>query len=251
MCGIAGAFVYDAEAARLGCLKAAVMASASRGEDAFGVVRWSPSTGFRRIFRQGRYAGDWMKEIGEPIPGELTAYLHTSRAEPTTEWRKEKRDIDVPPFVDKGIAVAHNGIIANDSMLADEYGLERISHIDTAVVPALVAQIGVWKAVAALTGGMALAVFNSQDRSLVLCRNFMPLVTAWLPGVVTFASEAAFFPEADKPFREYQQWDLPPFSSIEISEHGFRGPIPWGQSPEESSSTAWTHFPSLCWRSNG
>src|SRR5262245_17696647 len=123
MCGIAGAFIYDPAVARLDCLFAAVNASKARGRDAFGAVRWSPSTAFRKYARHVRGRHSWLAELGGPQPGELTTYLHTSRAEPTTEWRREKTDSDIPPFVDHNVAVAHNGIIANDEELTRQYGL--------------------------------------------------------------------------------------------------------------------------------
>lgn len=250
MCGIAGAFIYDAAQAQLDVLVGAVAASASRGEDAFGVVRWSPSTGFRRYARHGRGGAEWLDELGRPGADELTVYLHTSRAEPTTEWRSEKRLNDVPPFVDHGIAVAHNGIIANDDALAKTYDLARTSTIDTAVVPPLVARLGVWEAIAALRGGSAMAVFDARAERLVLCRNFLPLSVAWQPGAVVFASEAAFFPGVDRPFKSFQTWDLPSFSCLEVSADGIRGPVAWGGSGAPADA-AWEPFPPLCWRPHG
>ena len=266
MCGIAGAFVYEPEAARLDLLIAAINASASRGEDAFGVVRWSPSTGFRRFSRHACGEHDWLTAIGAPELAESTIYLHTSRAEPTTEWRKEKTDVDIPPFVDEGIAVAHNGNLTNgltvrrelvrqgaiyQSTSDLEFGLRRSSMIDTAVVPSLVARIGIWNAIGALKGGSALAILNSWKAELVLCRNFMPLAVSWEPGIVCFASEASFFPGAGRPFRSNQTWELPPFSAIQISPFGFRGPLEWGQDPGSEKNEAWEPFPALSWKNDG
>ena len=251
MCGIAGAFVYEPEDARLNCLVAAVEASASRGEDAFGVVRWSPSTGFRRYCRHSRGEHEWLGELGHPEPGEITAYLHTSRAEPTTEWRPSKADADIPPFVGEGVAVAHNGIIANDQSLAERFGVPRCSAIDTAVVPGLVARLGVWEAVAALEGGSALAILDSRQEVLTLCRNFLPLALAWEPGMICFASEARFFPGAERPFRSYQSWEMPPYTTLQISAQGFRGPVVWGGASPYDEGGDWQQFPALSWRADG
>jgi 7-cyano-7-deazaguanine synthase len=252
MCGIAGALVYDPGSARLDCLLAAVKGSAARGQDAFGVVRWSPSTGFRKYGRHVCGPHDWLDELGRPEPGELTVYLHTSRAEPTTEWRREKTESDIPPFVDEGVAVAHNGIIANDDELTGQYGLRPVSPIDTAIVPQLVTRLGMWKAITELKGGSALAVLNSRQQMLALWRNFLPLVLTWEPGIVCFASEAGFFPGAARPFRPYQTWELPPFSGIEVSAKGFRGPLSWGcGAADDPEKSAWETFPELCWSSDG
>ena len=246
VCGIAGALIYDSSTARLDNFQAAVNGSASRGVDSFGMVRWSPSIGFRHQGRLGPGAVGWLDAIGRPAADELTIYLHTSRAEPTTEWQKTKTGSDIPPFVDEGIAVAHNGIIANDDELAKKYDIRRASLVDTAVLPPLVARIGVWQAIASLKGGAALAVFDSRSESFVLGRNFLPLAIAWEPGVVCFASEARFFPNFDQPFRQFHLWELPPYSAIELSAGGFHGPFVWGDLPSPENES-WLPFPSLKW----
>jgi 7-cyano-7-deazaguanine synthase len=247
MCGIAGALVYDPNVARLDCLLAAVDASATRGEDSFGVARWSPSTGFRHHGKPGRQRDGWLDAVGGPAADEPTIYLHTSRAEPTTEWQRNKTERDIPPFIAEGIAVAHNGIVANDEELATKYRIERTSQIDTAMVPSLVARLGVWRTVANLKGGAALAIFDSASARLVLCRNFMPLVTIWEPGIVCFASEAAFFPGSGGPFLPFQVWELPPYAGIELSAQGFRGPFAWGKQPQSWKDEDWRPYPSLRW----
>jgi 7-cyano-7-deazaguanine synthase len=245
MCGIAGALIYDQKVARLDCLLAAVDASAGRGEDSFGVVRWSPSTGFRRHGRLGQTRDGWLDAVGWPEPDEPTVFLHTSRAEPTTEWIRHKTDRDIPPFVAEGVVVAHNGIVANDDELARAYRIARLSPIDTAVIPALVARLGVWRAMASLKGGAALAIFDSASAQLVLGRNFMPLALIWEPGIVCFASEAGFFPGARDPFPPFQLWELPPHTAIELSARGFRGPFAWGEQPEPWSENDWLAYPRL------
>ena len=247
MCGIAGAIVYDSNTARLDCLLAAVDASAARGEDSFGVVRWSQSTGFRHHGRPGRERGGWLDAVGGPAVDEPTIYLHTSRAEPTTEWQRHKTAKDIPPFIAEGVAVAHNGIVANDEELANTYRIERTSRIDTALVPSLVARLGVWRTMANLKGGAALAVFDAASARLVLCRNFMPLVTIWEPGIVCFASEAGFFPGSGGPFLPFQVWELPPYAGIELSAQGFRGPFAWGKQPQPGKDEDWHPYPSLRW----
>jgi len=246
MCGIAGALVYDAKIARLECLEAAVAASASRGTDSFGVVRWSPSRGFREHRWLGTRRQDWLDVVGRPDADEPTVFLHTSRAEPTTEWQRQKTDADIPPFVDAGIAVAHNGIIANDHELAAAYGIKPTTAIDTAVIPALVARLGIRPTLALLKGGAALAILDSSTSRLVLCRNFMPLALAWEPGIISFASEASFFPGMADPFRPFQLWEMPPFTGIELSQAGFSAPFEWGAVAELSNpDPAWRPYPSL------
>jgi 7-cyano-7-deazaguanine synthase len=247
MCGIAGALVYEPAVARLDCLLAAVDASATRGEDSFGVVRWSRSTGFRHHGTPGRKNGSWINVVGEPAEDEPTIYLHTSRAEPTTEWQRNKTEHDIPPFIAEGVAVAHNGIVANNQELAETYQIKPASPIDTALLPWLVARLGVWRTIANLKGGAALAIFDSTSAELALCRNFMPLAVAWQPGIVCFASEGAFFPRAGEPFPSFQLWELPPYTGIELSARGFRGPFPWGTQPQGGRGGSWRPYPELRW----
>jgi len=252
MCGIAGAIVYDPCQARLDSFLSVVDASQIRGKDSFGMLRWSPTSGITRFAVLDCKGRDWLAEIGAPATDEQTIYIHTSRAEPTTEWCRRKSSIDIPPFADEGVGVAHNGIIANDRELISRYGLQPVSEIDTAVLPPLIAKIGVWSAVANIQGGAALAIVDSRRKVLTLCRNFMPLIIAWQPGIVCFASEAGFFPDATKPFKSNQLWELPPYTGIELSAKGYRGPVNWGDEPIwESDDEGWLPFPALNWRERG
>ena len=251
MCGIAGALFYEPKVARLDRFVAAVSASAARGEDSFGVVRWSPSSGFRRFCRIGQGQDGWLQDVGLPETMEPTLYIHTSRAEPTTEWRREKSEADIPPFVKNGIAVAHNGIIANDEELVAKYNLSRMSLIDTAILPSLATSIGVWEAVAALKGGFALGIIDSYRSALVLCRNFLPLSLAWEPGIVCFASEAAFFVDVDHPFPPYHVWNLPPYTGIELYSDGYCAPVAWEEPSNRQVKTVRHPYPQLEWRAHG
>jgi 7-cyano-7-deazaguanine synthase len=251
MCGIAGALVYEPKIAQLDRFLTAVDTSALRGKDAFGVIRWSPSSGFKHYRHKSQQGKDgWLQSIGCPEKTEATIYIHTSRAEPTTEWLQEKSETDIPPFVEMGIAAAHNGIIANDDELVAKHKLARISSIDTAIIPSLVASIGVWKAVAAIRGGFALGIIDSYRAALVLCRNFMPLSLAWEPGIVCFASESTFFSDVDQPFRPYQIWELPPYTGIELYADGYCAPVAWENLQNQQEKTIRHPYPQLNWRTH-
>jgi len=223
MCGIAGAYVYD-DSADLRTLVAIVEAASTRGVDAFGVVRWTAREGYSRT----NGARGWLGAIGEPAGP--TIYLHTSRAEPTTEWGKQRTPDDIPPFVEANIAVAHNGIVANDEALRREYEIDPQSSIDTAVVPHLVSRYGPWGAMSRIVGGCALAMVCPEVGHLVLCRNFMPLVVVWEPGIALFASELSMFPGAEYPLGVWS-WELPAWSAVVLSSEAISGPHQWGVKP--------------------
>ena len=240
MCGIAGALIYGKTPADL--FFHAVGECRSRGEDSFGIVRWSPTGGWKELRRLRCPVGDCVDFFrdGEPEPH---FYLHTSRAEPTTEFRPHKANTDIPPFRDSNVAVAHNGIIANDDRIATHFGINPKSSIDTAILPLLIQQLGFWRAIGQLRGGSAFGVVDAERGSLYLARNFLPLTVVWMPGIVAFASESRFFAGIDNPFPPYRVWEMPAFTAIEFSPRGYRNPIRWGEIPNEGAYPMWREFP--------
>jgi glucosamine 6-phosphate synthetase-like amidotransferase/phosphosugar isomerase protein len=240
MCGIAGALVYGK--APLDLFFHAVTECRSRGEDSFGLVRWSPSRGWKELRRLScsiEQCIDFFQD-GEPGPH---YFLHTSRAEPTTEFRPTKTEAEIPPFRDGDVAVAHNGIIANDEWIARRFDIKPSSDIDTAIVPALVQLVGFWRAIRLLRGGSAFGVVDAQSGSLYMARNFLPLTVIWVPGMVVFASESQFFAGIDNPFPPYRVWQMPAFTAIEFCPLGYRDPVCWGDVPDESAEPQWRSFP--------
>jgi glucosamine 6-phosphate synthetase-like amidotransferase/phosphosugar isomerase protein len=240
MCGIAGALVYGETSADL--FFHAVSECRSRGEDSFGVVRWSPSKAWKELRRLTCSVEECMYFFQDGDAGPQY-YLHTSRAEPTTEFRATKTEADIPPFRDGDVAVAHNGIIANDGWIAKRFEIEPMSTIDTAIVPKLVQRLGFWRAIQQLRGGNALGVVDAQRGSLYLGRNFLPLTVVWVPGMVAFASEPHFFTGVDSPFPPYRIWQIPAFTAIEFSPVGYRQPVCWGDVPDENAGSKWQSFP--------
>src|SRR5690606_39454844 len=82
--------------------------------------------------RPWRLGGD---ELG--VGQDTTIVLNNNRAEPTTEWVAEKSEVDIQPFTYDGWIVAHNGVIANDRELAEQYGVTPYTSIDSGVLPAV------------------------------------------------------------------------------------------------------------------
>jgi asparagine synthetase B (glutamine-hydrolysing) len=241
MCGIAGALVLENGHPDLELFWEAVAACRQRGIDSFGMVRWSRQDGWREIHGIDLPLPECRKAMERGPEDGPVFFLHSSRAEPTTEWRSVKTEKDMPPFRGGSFAVAHNGIIANDAELTGKYGVEKSSPIDTAVLPGLAGKIGVRGMFSAIRGGSALAVIDAAAGVLSLGRNFMPLSIVWNPGLVVFASEGRFFPGFGSPFAPFHTWDLPPYSVLELSARGFRGPMSF-EAPEPSP-TAWLPYP--------
>ena len=213
MCGINGALFYDAPPQE-SVLREIILRCADRGQDSCGVVAWGHSGWYET------------KCLGGPenlapgfLPQSTKIVINTNRSEPTTEWVRKKTLSDVQPFRSHRTAVSHNGVIANDSTLRSEYGIDAPSVIDTAIVPPLIDLLGVRGGVAALTGGLALAILDTDAGALHLYRNFLPLSIAWQPGIYYFSSETKNLPRGGIG-GECVVETLPPFSGITIESSG-------------------------------
>ena len=111
--------------------------------------------------------------------------ISNCRAEPTTEFVKEKQLRDVQPYTVGDWTVVHNGTIANDKELIAQYGLEVETLIDSAVLPALLdKQLGEHFDQGAVTdllfndvvGSFAVAITHALHPShMFLACNYKPL----------------------------------------------------------------------------
>ena len=106
-----------------------------RGRDSFGVTCVSEAGTIVEMKELGSSSmlGDDELFIGQ----DTTVVLNNNRAEPTTEWVAEKSEVDIQPFTYDGWIVAHNGVIANDRELAEQYGVTPYTSIDSGVLPAV------------------------------------------------------------------------------------------------------------------
>jgi len=245
MCGIAGAFIYDERGRDLRLLQGVVDKCRQRGLDAYGLLRWSPMESWKEFRHNNEITAGDMDEVYSPPVSFPTIFLHTSRAEPTTEWRDKKTVADIPPFRDGAFAVAHNGIISNDHLLETRHALGRCSPIDTSVLPPLFSKVGLGPALRELQGGAALGVVDATHPALHVYRNFMPASILWRPGICVFASEAAFFPGHGLPLPDYVSWTLPAYSGVTFSMRGYSGPFKWEAAQSAGEITAWNPYPSL------
>ncbi|QKR00341.1 7-cyano-7-deazaguanine synthase QueC [Metallosphaera tengchongensis] len=194
-----------------------------RGRDSFGVVTLS---------RDGRV--HVTKSIGRPsqnleklsgfVKEDTTVIVANNRAEPTTEFVKYKGEKDIQPFVGKRFIVTHNGIIANDHELEKKYELERVTNIDSAVLPPLLDKIwdgsieGLRDVLGRVKGSYALVIADKErpDR-LFLAQNFKPLYMAY-----DFGLGALFFSSLDDyfqagPFDMVNVRKLEPYSLVEVT----------------------------------
>jgi len=176
MCSISGFIVTKASADRqaIGRRYLDVLSrGADRGRDSAGVA--ALDTEGRAIRRVALTPSDYGFAL-EAITPRTTVLIGNNRAEPTTEFVREKTPDDAQPFGDGPVFVSHNGIIANDGELRTAHRIDTASRIDSAVCPGLIRQLGLREALDRIQGSLAMAVIDARyPHRLWLARNYKPL----------------------------------------------------------------------------
>lgn len=188
MCSISGIMIgkncNDVEKA-LHVLSEVIVRAEDRGRDSWGYyAKLRDGSG-----RYERFVSSPSK-TGIKFPENISWIINNNRAEPTTEYIRDKTLNDVQPFVNHNWIVAHNGTIANDKAIYTKYGMNPVdTRIDSAVIPALLndrfADIFdpsevVNLLVRELIGSYALAVGNNRyPDDLLLLVNYKPLYLAY------------------------------------------------------------------------
>jgi 7-cyano-7-deazaguanine synthase len=184
MCTISGCVSYKSNPnwnAINEVMKDIIKKGAKRGRDSYGTATFGV-TG--HPFEN--------KRIGPPAE-ELSALnvfnkgsklvLVNNRAEPTTEYVKNKTFEDVQPFNHQGIWITHNGIIANDQELRHKFSLKGRTKVDSAVLPELLHACE-WQGDAEglltilkreVVGSYALAIYKEGSSQIFLATNYKPL----------------------------------------------------------------------------
>jgi len=105
-----------------------------RGRDSFGVIVIEKDGSVRKVKALGRPSTQEEKLYGI-LDENSKVIIANNRAEPTTEYVRQKTEEDIQPFEGERYIVTHNGIIANDLELEKKYNVIRRTKIDSAVVP--------------------------------------------------------------------------------------------------------------------
>ena len=213
MCAISGAYALNKENKVSAATFAKILGRASeRGRDSVGV-----------------YAdGKLWKTITKDAP-ELTedarVFLSNNRAEPTTEWVKDKTTDDVQPYIADGIVVVHNGTIANDKDIAsDVLGIPK-PNIDTKVIAPLLA--AKWDRTLEglvdvlneyVVGSYAFEIYDEHNDALYLASNYKPLYTQYCDDVFYFSSLDKFLPGFGNLKSAIHK--IPPYSVVKVDSKG-------------------------------
>lgn len=168
-----------------------------------------------------RYDGWTPVHILDSIPKLHSASLiGNTRAEPTTEYVKEKRDSDQQPYRCGSWVVVHNGTIANDKEL-------RTHEVDTSIDSAAIAETlhstmlagGNWdltalgqhfqNVIAKLKGSYAImATHDEHPGAIFIACNYRPIWYAQDYHSTHFASSREYFPKelAPQMIKPYSSW---------------------------------------------
>ena len=186
--------------------------SKERGNDGFGFYLQSShgNSVYQRETKPAQYEPEFRSSVGamarEGSLGQLRM-VGNCRAEPTTEWVKDKQEYDQQPYVVGNWVIAHNGTIANDADLrfvVDHHP----SLIDSAAIAEVLNNLShktglpdeqvFEKCIAALKGSFAILAINLDcpDRIYFAC-NYRPLWFAYTDyrSQLWFASARDYLPQ--------------------------------------------------------
>lgn len=145
MCSIFGAIsiAHTVRGAVGSYLTTMLSQSLNRGRDGIGVSVQTYSGAYdNRKIGTADIAG-FINEVRAALDGCGPLHLiGNARAEPTTEWVKEKKVSDQQPYKLRGWAIVHNGTIANDKELRSSCTYKAETSIDSASIVDLLAQEG-------------------------------------------------------------------------------------------------------------
>ncbi|MEM0121586.1 MAG: 7-cyano-7-deazaguanine synthase QueC [Thermoprotei archaeon] len=225
MCSISGCILFDAQRDEKNLeaveekLRNIVLRAEERGRDSYGFVSISKTGDVKTIKQVGKPSESLWRQP-RIIEKDTVIVLSNNRAEPTTEYVRQKRDNDIQPFVSHGFVVAHNGTVANDKELEREFGLTRDTPIDSAIIPPLLSKLwdgslrGLRPILSeVLIGSFALALVDlSRPSRLFLAANYKPLYLEYDSqlDVVFFSSFDYYMQPENRPI-----WLQPPIRQVE------------------------------------
>jgi 7-cyano-7-deazaguanine synthase len=234
-CSVSGVLIFgepDEDRVRLieGKLRDIVIKAEERGRDSWGIVTLSRGGEFKVLKALGR-ASETLPSYSRILDSDAVAAIANNRAEPTTEYVREKGLNDIQPMISENIAVSHNGTIANDVELEGKYGVKKISQIDSSILPPLLesAWDGSLEGLQRLlrddvVGSFALAIMDRRKPGkLWLAVNFKPLYVMWDRelNALFFSSLDTYLEDPNKP-----PWEanvikrIEPYSVVEVSNDG-------------------------------
>jgi 7-cyano-7-deazaguanine synthase len=227
MCGVYGAIVADPAGEVRATMRTTFERLAERGRDSWGLQvltgDGSPAG------RAGRLGSEVPEQVwAELITGLDLVVVGNRRAEPPSEWRRDKTDADIQPFRSPTgrWVVSHNGIIANDTQLLVAAGVSAPpTPVDTYAIAVTLDRVGWPAALHELEGSFAIVAADlaHPDRLYVGC-NYQPLFARGTPDrrLVEVASQDAYLDHAPLAERLWQPSavEIPPYTYGQVTLGG-------------------------------
>jgi 7-cyano-7-deazaguanine synthase len=227
MCSVSGVLILkhenykEIEAKLIEILKKAE----DRGRDSFGVAVIQSDGKTKVVKSVGRPSLNEEKLKGI-LDGNSRVVIANNRAEPTTEYVKDKNYNEIQPFEGERYIVTHNGIIANDSELEKKYKVRKQSKIDSSVIPPILdkawnGDLEVLKTILqGVKGSFAFIIGDKSDpNTIYVAQNFKPVYMMYDKelGAIFFTSLDEYF--SIKPLDSVFVRKLNPYSIVKVSNN--------------------------------
>ncbi len=222
MCSISGFIITNPRADRrqIATVYQTILArGAERGKDSAGILTLNGQGRVKRHVEITPQRYDFVQSV---VADDCQVLIANNRAEPTTEFVRHKTDADAQPFGNGVVFISHNGTIANDHDLRQQFDIQVETCIDSAVCPEVIYQLGVRDGLDALKGSFALAIVDKRHpQKLWLARNYKPLFLQARPelGAIFFASQADHLSASNGLLSQLRQpavVSMPPYTLLEL-----------------------------------
>ena len=199
-----------------------------RGRDSYGIVSFQRDGSIIEVKQVGK-ASESIDAKPSLINNATAIVIANNRAEPTTEYVRDKQLEDIQPFGGT-VYVTHNGVIANDFDLEKKYDLKRKTKIDSAIIPPLLEKL--WDGsleklqsilVNVIVGSFALGIVRKDEPdALYIACNYKPIFLEFDKelNALYFTSLESYLQQDSK-----MVWDanptkqLKPYSLAKITTH--------------------------------
>lgn len=193
MCAIIGVLNPNKKIIDLDIVNNIIKNSADRGVDGFGYI--FQNKGHIHEYRT-LMSSDIIEELH--LPHKLEFLIGNTRAEPTTEFIKSKKESDIQPYVYNKTYIVHNGTISNDKELKQSYPFTCPTTIDSYVIAVEFDKIDISNTEEVrncLTNTLigSYAALIQKDNYLIAASNYKPLYILNKDGIYYFASLPTYF----------------------------------------------------------
>ena len=234
MCSVNGVFTLEGELTKEEWERFVMISenATRRGRDSFGFVAFD-AKGVSQY--AGRIASKNVKAVAGPFKSGVKFAMSNNRAEPTTEFVKEKLGKDIQPYTDssKRFYVVHNGTIANDKELIEKHSITDMkTTIDSAVVPFVLAKR--FEGVTSISseemakvikeeflGSYSFVIYDTLNpNSVFLACNYKPLFVERKGKTLFFTSMRDFFGDTYSMDAMHRNiCEVPPYSVVKVDQN--------------------------------